>query len=150
VRIFLDTGDEMDVQLDTDVAPITSARFTFLVKNHYYDGLPFHRVVANNFAQGGGVNDYTGTADYWRDEIGLPHAYGAVGLSTHGHDTGAGQFFIELNNLPNLNHEYTIFGHLVDDVPGYRSSKALEHLVEGVRIRTICIGPLSDPPCMVR
>jgi cyclophilin family peptidyl-prolyl cis-trans isomerase len=150
VRIFLDTGDELDVRLDPDVAPIAASKFYVLAKGHAYDGLPFSRVIANNFAQGGGMNDYTGTEAYWRDEIGLSHSYGAVGLATHGHDTGVGQFFIDLNHLPNLDHDYAIFGALVEDAPGYRSSKAIEHLVEGVKIRTICIGPLSDPPCMVR
>ena len=41
------------------------------------------------------------------------HERGAVGISTRGRDTGDAQIFIDLTDLPRLNHEYTVFARVV-------------------------------------
>jgi cyclophilin family peptidyl-prolyl cis-trans isomerase len=55
-------GGSFDVLLDGDGAPMTVARVTQLIRNKYYDGLTWHRVVPNFVVQGGspGMNEYVG------------------------------------------------------------------------------------------
>jgi cyclophilin family peptidyl-prolyl cis-trans isomerase/HEAT repeat protein len=92
---------------------ITNAhRFVSLATRGYYDGLSFHRRVPNFVLQGGspGANEYAGDGPFTRDEIGLPHWRGTVGLSTRGRDTGDAQIFINLVHNTRLDPDYTVFG----------------------------------------
>ena len=95
---------------------IRPGRFARLVSSGYFEGLTFHRVVTNFVLQGGspGANEYSGTAAYTRDELGLvSHWRGTVATSTRGRDTGDGQIFINLVDNLRLNHDYTVFGEVV-------------------------------------
>src|SRR5262249_12256304 len=97
-------------------APASVMRFVTLAESGYYNGLTFHRVVPNFVIQGGspGANEYIGDAAFMRDEVGLwPHVRGAVGISTRGRDTGDAQIFIDLVDNPRLDHEYTVFAHVL-------------------------------------
>ena len=58
VRIEMETGGIIDIELYEDKAPITCANFKKLVQEGFYDGLIFHRVIAGFMIQGG---DPTGT-----------------------------------------------------------------------------------------
>jgi cyclophilin family peptidyl-prolyl cis-trans isomerase len=113
-RVKLKSGKIVHIQLRTDVAPLTVARFVRLARAGYYDGLTFHRVVPNFVIQGGspGANEYAGDAIYMHDEISpASHVRGAVGISTRGRDTGDAQIFIDLVDNPRLDFEYTVFGN---------------------------------------
>jgi cyclophilin family peptidyl-prolyl cis-trans isomerase len=105
-----------DVALFTDEAPLSCLRVATRAREGYYNGLTFHRVVPNFVVQGGspGANEYVGDGPYMRDEVGLrPHRRGAVGISTRGRDTGDAQIFIDLVDLPQLDHNYTVLGEVV-------------------------------------
>lgn len=105
-------GGSFELRLLPDEAPITVGRFVRLVRGGYYDGLTIHRVVPNFVVQGGspGANEYTGDGPFLRDEVGLrSHRRGAVGISTRGRNTGDAQFFVDLVDLPRLDHDYTVF-----------------------------------------
>ena len=123
-RVRMKSGKVFFIDLRSDVAPLTVARFVRLARDGYYNGLSFHRVVANFVIQGGGpaANEYSGDTLYMRDEIsGLSHIRGTVGVSTRGRDTGDAQFFVNLVDNPRLDFEYTIFGIVqnpdgVDDI----------------------------------
>jgi cyclophilin family peptidyl-prolyl cis-trans isomerase/HEAT repeat protein len=113
-RVQLKSGKIVHIQLRTDVAPLTVARFVRLARAGYYDGLTFHRIVPNFVIQGGspGANEYAGDALYMHDEISpASHVRGAVGISTRGRDTGDAQIFIDLVDNPRLDFEYTVFGN---------------------------------------
>ena len=58
VRIEMENGGIIDIELYEDKAPITVANFKKLVSEGFYDGLIFHRVIAGFMIQGG---DPTGT-----------------------------------------------------------------------------------------
>ena len=77
----------------------------------YYNGLTFHRVEPTFVLQGGspGANEYMGDGLYMRDEPGVAHNRGAVGISTRGRDTGDAQIFVNLVDSPRLDHAYTVF-----------------------------------------
>ncbi|HEU4586265.1 MAG TPA: peptidylprolyl isomerase [Gemmatimonadaceae bacterium] len=110
-------GGSFELRLFPDDAPLSVNRFVRLARSGYYDGLTIHRVVPNFVVQGGspGANEYVGDGPFLRDEVGLrPHRRGAVGISTRGRDTGDAQFFVDLVDIPRLDHEYTVFADVVD------------------------------------
>ena len=112
-RIELDSGRFFEIQFDREVAPLAYRRITRLVREKYYDGLTFHRVVPNFVIQGGspGANEYSGAARFMRDELSeRQHSRGTVGLSTRGHHTGDAQIFINLADNRTLDFEYTVIG----------------------------------------
>lgn len=112
-RVKMKSGKVFFITLRPNVAPLSVARFERLARDGYYNGLSFHRVVANFVVQGGSpaANEYAGDTLYMRDEISsLPNVRGSVGLSTRGRDTGDAQFFINLVDNPRLDFEYTVFG----------------------------------------
>ena len=105
-----------ELALLIDEAPVSALRVATRAREGYYNGLTFHRVVPNFVVQGGspGANEYMGDGPYMRDEVGLiPHRRGAVGISTRGRDTGDAQVFINLVDLPRLEHTYTVFAEVV-------------------------------------
>jgi cyclophilin family peptidyl-prolyl cis-trans isomerase/HEAT repeat protein len=119
-------------------APATVLRFARLAGSGYYNGLTFHRVVPNFVIQGGspGANEYIGDATFMRDEVGRwPHVRGAVGISTRGRDTGDAQIFIDLVDNPRLNHQYTVFAHVLNGID------VVEQVLEGDVIERIEIVP---------
>jgi cyclophilin family peptidyl-prolyl cis-trans isomerase len=74
-------------------------------------------VVPNFVIQGGspGANEYMGDGPFMRDEVGLlSHRRGTVGISTRGRDTGDAQIFVNLVDLPRLDHTYTVFAEVIE------------------------------------
>jgi cyclophilin family peptidyl-prolyl cis-trans isomerase len=129
-------GGRMEIELHTAQAPVTIARFARLARARHYDGLTFHRVVPNFVVQGGspGANEYVGTDRYMRDETGPEsHVRGAVGISTRGRDTGDAQIFIDLVDVPRLDHDYTVFGRVVVGLD------VLDRILEGARIERVTL-----------
>lgn len=109
-------------------APATVNRFVKLAQASYYNGLTFHRVEPNWVIQGGspGANELKGDAMFWRDEVGrLPHARGALGISTRGRDTGDGQMYVDLTDNFRLDHNYTVFGKVT------RGMDVVDAVIEG-------------------
>jgi cyclophilin family peptidyl-prolyl cis-trans isomerase/HEAT repeat protein len=109
-------GGTFDVLLDADRAPMTVAHVLELIRNKYYDGLSFHRVLPSFVLQGGspGMNEYVGDGPFMRDELSLAHhARGTLGISTRGRDTGDAQWFINMVDNFRLDHDYTVFATVV-------------------------------------
>jgi cyclophilin family peptidyl-prolyl cis-trans isomerase/HEAT repeat protein len=134
--ITMDGGAVIELELLRQEAPVSVARFAELARAGYYDGLTFHRVVPNFVIQGGspGANEYAGVARYMRDEVGLQHhTRGAVGISTRGPDTGDAQIFVDLVDIPRLDHQYTVFARVVAGLD------VVDRLLEGARIRSITV-----------
>jgi peptidyl-prolyl cis-trans isomerase B (cyclophilin B) len=116
-RVAIRGVGTFELALLTAEAPASAFRFAKLAESGYYNGLTFHRVVPNFVIQGGspGANEYIGDASFMRDELGQwPHVRGAVGISTRGRDTGDAQMFIDLVDIPRLDHEYTVFAHVLN------------------------------------
>jgi len=108
----------IDVHLLPKDAPIAVNSFVFLARQHFYDGVTFHRVLAGFMAQGG---DPTGTGGggpgyTFDNEVssGLTLAdAGVVAMANTGAPNSNGsQFFITFGPQPGLNGGYTIFGHV--------------------------------------
>jgi cyclophilin family peptidyl-prolyl cis-trans isomerase/HEAT repeat protein len=106
----------IDLQLLTQDAPMTTWNFAQLAGRNYFDSSTFMRVVPNFVIQGGDPrNDMSGGPGYAiRDEINLQkYMRGAVGMALSGADTGGSQFFITHSPQPHLDGGYTIFARVV-------------------------------------
>ncbi|TAK17146.1 MAG: M28 family peptidase, partial [Acidobacteria bacterium] len=134
--LIMSDGGRIELELLVDEAPMAVARFVELARKGYYDGLTFHRVVSNFVIQGGSpdANEYSGDVRFMRDELGrVPHLRGAVGISTRGRDTGDAQIFIDLLDLPRLDHDYTVFANVTAGLD------LVDHILEGAVIQKIVL-----------
>ncbi|MBW7934244.1 MAG: peptidylprolyl isomerase, partial [Gemmatimonadaceae bacterium] len=134
-------GGTFVVRLRGDVAPITGARILQLVRKHYYDGQPWHRVEPDFVIQGPspGDNEYVGLPLFFRDELGaVPHVRGTVGMSTRGHDTGDAQWFVNLKDNLRLGRDYMVFGEVVEGI------EVVDGILEGDRILRIEVVPARE------
>ncbi len=116
LRIVMLGKGPFELRLLVDEARLSALRVAIRAGEGYYNGLTFHRVVPNFVIQGGspGANEYMGDAAFMRDEVGLiTHRRGTVGISTRGRDTGDAQIFVNLVDLPRLDHIYTVFAEVV-------------------------------------
>lgn len=95
--------------------PLTAVQFLRLVRQRFYDGLEFHRVVPGFVVQGGDPrgDGFGGPGYLVRDEV-TPrsHTAGTVGWATGGKDTGGSQFFINLGPNYHLDGKYTLFAEV--------------------------------------
>jgi cyclophilin family peptidyl-prolyl cis-trans isomerase len=141
VTVNLGAGGSFVMRMQPASAPVAVDRFLKLAtKDHYYDGLTFHRVVPNFVIQGGspGANEYAGHREYMRDEVGGQNVRGSVGLSSRGRNTGDAQIFINLVDNPRLNYDYTVFA-TVEDL------SAVDKIQEGDVIRSMNLTKCSTP-----
>ncbi|MDP9328309.1 MAG: peptidylprolyl isomerase, partial [Actinomycetota bacterium] len=109
----------VEMELYPDVAPIGVNSFVFLARQGFYDGLTFHRIVADFVIQGGDpTGDGTGGPGYQFDnEVSKKVTFddgGILAYANSGPGTNGSQFFITLAPAPNLDPtpsaSYTIFG----------------------------------------
>ena len=141
-RMEMQGGGVIEIELHPFEAPTNVARFARQAREGYFEGLTFHRVVANFVIQGGspGANEYVGDGPYGRDEIGdRSHLRGTVGISTRGRDTGDAQIFINLVDNVRLDHNYTIIGTVVSGMD------IVDAALEGATIQRVTIEPRIDP-----
>lgn len=112
-RITIRDLGRFDLALFTAEAPFTVARFAELAEAGYYNGLAIDRPAADNMLRTGG----SGSGTALRDEVGLwPHVRGATGIVTSGRDTGTGDFFVDLIDSPQRDHESTVFGQVLNGI----------------------------------
>lgn len=107
------------IELFDKEAPGTVANFEKLIKEGFYDGLKFHRVIPGFVAQGGcpygngmGGPGYTIKCE----TAGNPHKHerGALSMAHRGKDTGGSQFFICFEPQPHLDGVHTVFGQVIE------------------------------------
>ncbi len=133
-------GGVFVVRLLADEAPLTVARVVKLARAGYYAGLTFHRVEPGFVIQGGSpaATEYVGDGPFMRDEVGIPsHLRGTLGISTRGRDTGDAQLFVNLTDNYRLDHDYTVFGEIIqgrDIAEGVIEGDVIER-VDVVRVR---------------
>lgn len=112
------------ITLYPDVAPITCENFEKLVRDGFYDGLKFHRVVEDFMAQGGDPKgDGTGgSTDTIKGEFSqngventLSHTRGVVSMArSNDPDSASSQFFICYGDESFLDGQYAAFGKVTE------------------------------------
>lgn len=109
------TRGDITLRLRPDLAPQSVNSFVFLVREGFYNGCTFHRVLPGFVAQAG---DPTGTGTggpgyRLPDELSEePFEAGAVGMANAGPGTNGSQFFIVLAPATHLNGRYTLFAQV--------------------------------------
>ncbi len=127
--IFHTNRGQLKLELFEDDAPKAVANFVNLIENGFYDGIKFHRVIADFMVQAGDplTKDEsmknmwgTGGPGYCIDcEVSprnIPHKHGAKYLSmAHaGPNTGGSQFFVTHRPTPHLDGVHTVFGRVIE------------------------------------
>jgi len=104
------------VALDAAAAPKTVNNFVVLARYHYFDTLPFHRIVTGFVVQGGSPDaSGAGSPGYtFADELPRAGAYkvGTVAMANSGPNTNGSQFFIVVGDAASLAPSYSIFGEV--------------------------------------
>lgn len=126
VEIIMQNDKKMVVELYEDIAPITVNNFVKLVKEGFYDGLVFHRIIKGFMIQGGGYdrNYNHKEADSIKGEFNsnginnpLKHERGVISMArTMIKDSASSQFFIMHKDSPHLDGEYAAFGKVIDGI----------------------------------
>ena len=111
------TQGVIELELYPDVAPLAVENFTTHVKNGYYNGIAFHRIIKNFMIQGGDPTE-TGRGgesiwgknfkDEYKDKV--FDKKGILAMANSGPFTNGSQFFITTALTPWLNGRHTIFG----------------------------------------
>jgi len=120
--VVLETNvGKIELKLYPEVAPLAVENFVTHVKNGYYNGLIFHRIIKDFMIQGG---DPTGTGrggqSIWKkdfkDEFGSNVVFDRpflLAMANRGPTTNGSQFFITLAPTAWLNGKHTIFGEVI-------------------------------------
>ena len=107
----------MVVCLQPSLAPATVNNFVVLARNHFFDGLTFHRVEAGFVIQGGDpLGSGSGGPGYqFADEpVTGTYTVGTVAMANSGANTNGSQFFVCIGpGCSSLQPKYNLFGHLV-------------------------------------
>jgi len=148
VRLKTSLGD-IDIELDEEKAPITTANFLKYVESGHYDGTIFHRVIPNFMIQGGGF-----TSDMKKKETnppiineannGLKNLRTTIAMArTNNPNSATCQFFINLMDnksldyAPGKNDGYAVFGKVV---------KGMETVDKIAAVKTGIAAGMKDVP----
>lgn len=125
------------VELAADKAPLTVANFVNLAQRGFYDGLNFHRVLADFMIQGGCPQGTgTGGPGYrFEDETsnGLPHERGVLSMANAGPGTNGSQFFITHVQCSWLDGKHTVFGKVIE------GQEIVDSVKQGDKIKSVKI-----------
>ncbi len=141
--IVLETNQgNIELELRPDIAPKATENFMKLIKDGYYNGIIFHRVIKGFMIQGG---DPTGTGrggdsiwkhsfeDEFSDKIKFDRK-GLLAMANAGPNTNGSQFFITTASTSWLDKKHTIFGEVVK---GYDIVQKIES------VKTVANAPVA-------
>lgn len=124
VKIEMDDGKTITVELYPEIAPIAVENFKKLVGEGFYDGLTFHRVISGFMIQGGCPNGtgtggpgYTIKGEFAANGIknDLSHKRGVISMArAMDYNSAGSQFFIMHKDGDYLDGQYAAFGKVVD------------------------------------
>ena len=143
--LYMDTTQgRVVITLRPDLAPNHVKRVKELTRQGFYDGTPFHRVIAGFMAQGG---DPTGTGmggsklpDLKAEFTNTNFGRGTIGAARSDNpDSANSQFFICFQDCSSLNGQYTVWGEVVQ---GMENVDKLKKGEEGV--------PITNPDKIVK
>ena len=128
------------LNLFAEKAPLTVANFVNLAVRGYYDGLTFHRVIADFMIQGGCPNgDGRGGPGYrFQDEIVQEYRHdrpGILSMANAGPGTNGSQFFITHVPTPWLDGKHTVFGSVVSE----EDQKIVNQIQQNDKIESVTI-----------
>jgi len=154
--VMVTNKGDINLELFEKDAPLTVASFLFLAKQGFFNGIVFHRVIANFMVQGGDPlgkghggpkNKDITSFPYQGKQISYPFddefqsgrkfdKSGILAMANSGVNTNGSQFFITHIPTPHLNNKHTIFGVVVDPST---DQKVVDSIVQGDVIKEINI-----------
>jgi len=151
LMLQLSTGGTIVIEMRPDAAPNHVARIQALVRQGFYDGTIFHRVIPGFMAQGG---DPTGTGeggsklpDLKAEFNSLPHLRGSVAAArAESPDSANSQFYIMFGPKASLDHEYTVFGRVISGMDAVDAIAPGEPPANPTKIVHASLGDGSAPP----
>ena len=124
IRITMENGKTIDIELDPSAAPITCENFEKLVRQGFYDGLTFHRIIDGFMIQGGdplgngtGGSEETIKGEFSENGVENPisHERGVISMArAMDPDSASSQFFIVHQDSTYLDGQYAAFGHVTE------------------------------------
>ena len=124
VRITMDSGKTIRLELYPEIAPITVENFLDLVNKGFYNGLTFHRIIPGFMIQGGdpsgngtGGPGYSIKGEFKSNGVNntMKHERGVISMARAFDPNSAGsQFFIMHKDAPHLDGEYAAFGKVIE------------------------------------
>jgi len=121
--IVMEDGGEIVIELYPDIAPNTVRNFVSLIKQGFYDGLIFHRVIPGFMIQGGdpdgtgyGGPGYNIKGEFSSNDVknDLAHTRGVISMArSQEYDSGGSQFFIVIEESTHLDGDYAAFGRVI-------------------------------------
>ena len=124
VVIEMANGKKIKLELYPDAAPVTVANFEKLVRQGFYDGLIFHRVIKDFMIQGGdpegtgmGGSDEKIKGEFLANGVNNPirHERGVISMARSSlPNSASSQFFIVHKTAPHLDGQYAAFGKVVE------------------------------------
>lgn len=126
VKLTLDNGGVIELELDETAAPETVKNFVSLVEQKFYDGLTFHRIIPGFMIQGGdpdgtgmGGPGHTIKGEFKANGFDNPikHERGVISMARSMNPDSAGsQFFIMHQSAPHLDGNYAAFGRVISGI----------------------------------
>ncbi|MBR6795193.1 MAG: peptidylprolyl isomerase [Clostridia bacterium] len=126
VLIEMENGKSMKAELYPEIAPKTVANFEKLVREGFYDGLIFHRVIPGFMIQGGDPlgNGMGGSKEHIVGEFrangyknDLRHTRGVLSMArAMDPNSASSQFFIMHADAPHLDGSYAAFGRIIEGI----------------------------------
>ncbi len=126
VKLEMESGKTMTIELFQKTAPITVENFVSLVNKGFYDGLIFHRVIKGFMIQAGCPNGigtggpgYNIKGEFSQNGVknDLKHEKGVISMArSSAPDSAGSQFFIMHQNAPHLDGSYAAFGKVVEGI----------------------------------
>ncbi|MFK7779752.1 MAG: peptidylprolyl isomerase [Candidatus Gracilibacteria bacterium] len=130
VAIMKTTNGTINILLETELVPKTTANFIGLSKQGYYDGVIFHRIIKGFMIQGGdpdgtGMGGVSIYGEKFDDEFhpDLINNKYTISMANSGPNTNGSQFFINTANNNSLDKKHSVFGEVVE---GFENVDKLE------------------------
>jgi peptidylprolyl isomerase len=113
------TKGRVVIEMRPDLAPNHVAHIKKLAREHFYDGIVFHRVIEGFMAQTGDpTGTGTGSSKYpnLKQEFNAePHVRGTASMArSQNPDSANSQFFIVFDDASFLNRQYTVWGKVIE------------------------------------
>lgn len=153
VQVEMENGDKFVIELYPEYAPKTVDNFVKLVKEGFYDGIIFHRIVDGFMAQGGDP-DGTGTGGSSETIEGefssngltkntLTHTKGVISMARSGDPNSASsQFFIVFDDATFLDGDYAAFGKVIEGMEVVENFQTVERTMNSMGEMAVPITPV--------
>ncbi len=154
VTFIMENGDVIKAELYPEIAPISVNNFISLIKQNFYDGLIFHRVIKGFMIQGGdpegtgmGGPGYSIKGEFAQNgfENDLKHTEGVLSMArSMAPDSAGSQFFIMHKTSPHLDGAYAAFGKVIEGMENVNkiaetATDYADRPLEEQRIKTVTI-----------